>query len=145
MPPVCAIARLLVSTTGTPSERILTVDPEPLRALLSVEPADPAGPPAQAVLRSYIEEMASRYRSRPASRAEVDAALAEHPSEELVPPRGLFCLARRGDAVLGCVALLLVSESVGEVRRLFVVPGPVARGSGAGSWSRWSGTRRRSA
>jgi GNAT superfamily N-acetyltransferase len=44
---------------------------------------------------------------------------------------GVFLVARRRDAVLGCAGLRLLSERIGEVKRLFVAP--AARGCGLGA------------
>lgn len=96
-----------------------------------IELVEPHTADATAVLRAYIDEVASRYYERPATSDEIDAALLEHPSGDFVPPTGQFLLAREADQVLGCVGMVRVSDDVGEVRRLFVTP--AARGRGVGS------------
>ena len=75
--------------------------------------------------------MVSRYQGRPATTTEVDAVLADEPSDDLTPPTGAFLLARTDDTVLGCAGLRLVGDGVGEVKRVFVTPD--ARGTGLGT------------
>lgn len=82
-------------------------------------------------MRAYLHDVASRYYRRPASADELESALAQHPSEDLVPPHGVFLVATAGtDLVCGWVALARVAPGVGEVRRLHVVEGCRRRGLG---------------
>jgi GNAT superfamily N-acetyltransferase len=83
------------------------------------------------VLRAYFADLVSRYHRRPATDEEIGAALAEEPSDDLALPRGLFLLAYREQEVSGCGGLRLLPAGLGEVTRLFVVPG--ARGQGLGA------------
>lgn len=46
----------------------------------------------------------------------------EQLSAEYGPPKGAFLLAEMGGALVGCVGVRPFSESVGEVKRLYVVP-----------------------
>lgn len=88
-------------------------------------------PDAIGVLRRYFTEMASRYYNRAATDCEVDAALAEDPSDDLVPPTGLFLLARHCGDVAGCVGLRRLTPQVTELTRMYVEP--ASRGLGGGS------------
>ena len=104
------------------------VDPSPDAVLIHVTaPGSDAG---RAALRAYIYDVASRFYGRPASTAEVEAALREDPSDDLAPPSGLFWVAREHGTVIGCAGLRLLPEGVGEVKRVFVAP--TARGRGLG-------------
>ncbi|WP_243057131.1 GNAT family N-acetyltransferase [Nocardioides sp. SR21] len=80
----------------------------------------PTSPPAEQALHAYLDDVASRYYGRPATDAELEAALAEHPTDDLVAPHGVFLLAMLDDEVCGCVGLVRVEDQVGEVRRLYV-------------------------
>jgi len=98
---------------------------------LEITAVAPTSAAAMQAMRVYICDVASSYYRRPATTAEVQAALVQHPSDDLVPPTGLFLVATDGhDIVGGCVALARVDHEVGEVRRLHVAP--ALRGLGLG-------------
>ena len=105
----------------------MNFSPEPVL----IEVVAPSAPAASQILRSYIDDVASRYYGRQATDEEIDASLCEDPSTGLAPPFGVFLVARRRDVVLGCAGLRLLPERVGEVRRLFVTPAARGRGLGA--------------
>ncbi|WAL67017.1 GNAT family N-acetyltransferase [Amycolatopsis cynarae] len=97
--------------------------------IISPTPVD--HPDAVAVLRDYIDDVASRYYGRQATDAEIDNALAEDPSDDLVPPTGLFFVARDGGTITGCVGVRRFDDDVMELTRMFVKP--AARGQGGGA------------
>ena len=97
---------------------------------VTVVPVLPASGPARRILRGYFDELIERYYGRPATEEEIDSALREYPSDDLVAPSGLLLVARERGAVLGCAGLRLLPDGVGEVTRVFVVP--AARGAGLG-------------
>lgn len=87
-------------------------------------------PDAVAVLRAYFDEVASRYYGRQATADEIDAALAEDPSDHLDPPTGLFFVAREDDQVAGCVGVKFAESGIAEVTRMFVKESARRRGWG---------------
>ena len=92
---------------------------------------DPHDERARAVLRAYMTDVASRYYGRPATDAEVDAALAEESGDDLVLPGGLLIVATDADEVtVGCAGLALLAGTVAEVKKVYVAP--PARGRGLG-------------
>jgi GNAT superfamily N-acetyltransferase len=98
--------------------------------IVRVEPDSRA---AQYAMATYIADVASRYYGRPATKAEIEEALAQHPSHDLRPPTGFFLVAvPHGDSatVRGSVALAVVEPGMGEVRRLHVQS--AVRGQGVG-------------
>jgi GNAT superfamily N-acetyltransferase len=108
----------LVTDVGEPSDRIL---------FTVVEPTSDAG---RSAVRAYVADVASRYFGRPATEEEADAALSEDPSDDLAPPSGLLVVARERNTIVGCAGLRLVSERIGEVKRLFVAHHVRGRGLG---------------
>lgn len=104
---------------------------DPPLAEITIEAMAPDERRAGAVLRAYYEDVVSRYHGRRAADAEIDAAMREDPSEDLVLPRGLLLVAHHEDTVLGCAGLRLLGRGVGEVTRVYVAPN--ARGRGLGS------------
>ena len=96
-----------------------------------IEVVAPNASAARQILRSYIDDVASRYHGRRATDEEIDASVREDPNIDLAPPSGVFLIARQRGAVLGCAGMRLLSERVGEVKRLFVAPAARGRGLGA--------------
>ena len=90
---------------------------------VEVKAVAPTSASAEQAMRAYLHDVASRYYRRPATAEELDTALSQHPSDDLVAPHGVFLVATAGaDAACGCVALARVTSRVGEVRRLHVAP-----------------------
>jgi GNAT superfamily N-acetyltransferase len=84
--------------------------------------AVPGSAEGQAVLTAYFHDIVSRSHGRQATGDEVRAAMSDEPSDDLRPPHGVFFLARRDAAVVGCVGLRLLPGGIGEITRMFVVP-----------------------
>ncbi|MEU1588067.1 GNAT family N-acetyltransferase [Micromonospora sp. NPDC005710] len=89
----------------------------------------PDHPDALLLLREYMSEMVVRYHRRPARPGEVDAALAELPSDDLTAPSGLLLLAHHGSDLAGCAGLRW-QPGWAELTRVFVRP--ENRGAGGG-------------
>jgi GNAT superfamily N-acetyltransferase len=99
----------------------------PVVILLSAPDTDDS----RCVLRAYFEDLASRFYQRPATGGEIDAAMAEDPSDDLTPPHGLFMLAYGDAGVIGCAGLRMLPGRLGEVTRVFVIPSARRLGLGA--------------
>ncbi len=87
-------------------------------------------PDATAILREYMDEVASRYYGRPATPAEVDEALADEPADGLVAPAGAFLMAYRDGKPAGCVGVRVVEPGLSALTKVYVRP--EHRGHGGG-------------
>lgn len=87
-------------------------------------------PDATAILREYMDEVASRYYGRPATPAEVDEALADEPADGLVAPTGAFLMAYRDGKPAGCVGVRVVEPGLSALTKVYVRP--EHRGHGGG-------------
>jgi N-acetylglutamate synthase-like GNAT family acetyltransferase len=83
------------------------------------------------VLRDYFNDIVSRYYGRQATEVEIDLAMAEEPGDDLERPHGLFWVATRDAAVVGCAGLRLLPAGLGEVKRVFVADNARRRGVGS--------------
>ncbi|WP_037360408.1 GNAT family N-acetyltransferase [Amycolatopsis orientalis] len=90
----------------------------------------PGEPEAAAILREYLDEVASRYYGRPATPAEVDEALAEEPSDGLVAPTGAFLMACRDGKPAGCAGVRMVEPGLSALTKVYIRP--EHRGQGGG-------------
>ncbi len=77
-------------------------------------------PDAVLILREYMDDVASRYYRRQVTDEEIDAALDEMHSRDLVPPTGAFLLARRAGVLAGCAGVRIVSPEIAELTRVFL-------------------------
>lgn len=93
-------------------------------------PIRPDTAEAALLLREYLAEMVRRWHRRPEEPGEVDAALAESPSDDLVPPTGLLLAAHHGGRLAGCAGLRW-RPGWAELTRVYVRP--AHRGAGGGS------------
>ncbi|WP_225319581.1 GNAT family N-acetyltransferase, partial [Micromonospora aurantiaca (nom. illeg.)] len=96
----------------------------------STQVVRPDGPDAALMLREYMAEMVRRWYGRPERPGEVDAALAEDPSDDLAPPTGLLVLARHEGRLAGCAGLRGQPDWA-ELTRVYVRP--EHRGAGGGA------------
>ncbi|TDW71560.1 ribosomal protein S18 acetylase RimI-like enzyme [Curtobacterium sp. PhB25] len=85
---------------------------------------------ADAIVRDYLTEVASRWYGRAATPAEVDRAMLDEPFDDLQGDSGLFVVASDGGAVVGCAGVRFVGV-VGELTKVFTLPD--RRGRGVGS------------
>ncbi|WP_231104780.1 GNAT family N-acetyltransferase [Haloechinothrix halophila] len=100
------------------------------RLTISTASPLPDDPDGYRILRAYMAEVASRFWGSAATSAEVDEVLLEDPSDDLVPPTGVFLLARDASGPVGCVAVRRLSDGDCELKRMYV--DPAARGRGVG-------------
>jgi RimJ/RimL family protein N-acetyltransferase len=85
-----------------------------------VQPEEPDSDRAQQILRSYFDDVISRYHGRPITEAELAAGLQEFPSDDLAHPNGVLLVASVAGDDVGCVGLRLLAEHTGEITRLYV-------------------------
>ncbi|MEV4482041.1 GNAT family N-acetyltransferase [Micromonospora coxensis] len=90
----------------------------------------PEHPDATDLLWHYYEEMVRRYHGRPVRPGEVESALREEPSDDLVAPTGFLLVAHRAGRPAGCAGLRL-RPAWAELTRVFVHAHH--RGSGGGA------------
>jgi DNA-binding MarR family transcriptional regulator/GNAT superfamily N-acetyltransferase len=100
-------------------ERLLTA------GLVEVAVEDPTSPAAQFCIRSYFDELDTRFDSGfdPSQSISADA-------EELTEPAGLLLVARLRGEPIGCGALKLHGAEPAEIKRMWVAA--TARGLGVG-------------
>jgi GNAT superfamily N-acetyltransferase len=84
-------------------------------------------------LRAYAGELAARWPEKAPEPTWTQEFLADDPLA-LVPPAGVFVVARQGERVVGCAGLRLegtdVPRGAGEIKRMWVDPS--VRGQGLG-------------
>lgn len=96
----------------------------------TIEIAPPGTPAADAIVRDYLSDVASRFYGRPATSAEVDQALRDEPYGDLTAPAGVFLLAFEADEPVACAGARFVGD-VAELTKIFTRP--VWRGRGLGA------------
>ena len=124
-----AAAAVLAGLGPSQQERLVTAMTKVERllqaSLVDVRPADPRDPDARTCVAAYVAELGRRFdegfdpgRSLPATDA------------DLVPPAGLFLLARLHAEPVGCVAVKFHGRQPAEVKRMWVSES--VRGLGVG-------------
>jgi DNA-binding MarR family transcriptional regulator/GNAT superfamily N-acetyltransferase len=120
-------ASVLEPLPNAQRERLLAAMAEVERFLrasaVRIEPADPFAAESRACIHAYFSELQERFDQGfdPARTVSADP-------EELVPPSGWFLLARLDGVAVGCGALKIKDDGVGEIKRMWVAPS--ARGLG---------------
>ncbi len=108
-------------------ERLLAAMEEVERLLrasaVAIEPVDPGSADAQVCIEAYFRELEERFETGFDPARSISAA-----PEELVPPAGLFLVARLDGQPVGCGALKVKGRRLGEIKRMWVAPS--ARGLG---------------
>lgn len=120
-------ASLLAPLRDTQRERLIAAMAEVERLMRAagvvVEVSDPDGDDARACIDAYLREIDTRFDTGfdPTRGPTADPG-------ELVPPSGVFLLARSDGEALGCGALKVIGAGIGEIKRMWVAP--AARGLG---------------
>lgn len=87
-------------------------------------------PDAKEILHAYLVELTERYLGREVTDEDMAYTYEVTPNETLLPPRGGFFVAREGEHLMGCIGYRMMSDSVCEVKRMFVAPAGRGRGWG---------------
>jgi DNA-binding MarR family transcriptional regulator/ribosomal protein S18 acetylase RimI-like enzyme len=124
-----AFATSLLAPLGAAQrERMIAAMAEVERCMrasaVTIEPADPGSADARACIDAYFRELDTRFES---GFDPVRGGTSADP-QELVPPAGLFLVARLDGGAVGCGALRVTGRGVGEIKRMWVAPS--ARGLG---------------
>jgi len=84
---------------------------------VTIEPVDPSSTDARACVDAYLRELDERFDAGfdPALSVSADPA-------ELIPPAGVFLVARLDGAAVGCGGLKVKDRSLGEIKRMWVAP-----------------------
>jgi len=86
-------------------------------SMVTIDPVDPDSADARACIEAYFRELDARFETGfdPARSTSADPA-------ELVPPAGLFLIARLDGQAVGCGALKVKGRRLGEIKRMWVAP-----------------------
>jgi len=121
-------ATCMLASLGTAQrERMVAAMAEVERLMrasaVTIEPADPASADARFCIEAYLRELEQRFESG----FDPTRSVSANP-EELIPPAGLFLLARLDGRPVGCGGLKVTGRRLGEIKRMWVAPD--ARGLG---------------
>jgi ribosomal protein S18 acetylase RimI-like enzyme len=116
----------LYQRAGFTETRQVVMHRGPRTEFVLTSPAD-----AHDVLTAYYEDIVSRFFGRPATRAEVDQAMREGPSDDLTGRTGVLFVVFEGSTALGCGGVRFVDATIAELTRVWIAPH--ARGRGLGS------------
>lgn len=123
-------AHSLLAPLGAPQrQRLLAAMAEVERfmraAAVGIEVVDPRGAEARSCIDAYLRELDERFESG------FDAARSVSADpDELLPPRGVFLVARLDGVAVGCGAIKTLARRCGEIKRMWVAAS--ARGLGVG-------------
>ncbi|HEY0869419.1 MAG TPA: GNAT family N-acetyltransferase, partial [Acidothermaceae bacterium] len=87
--------------------------------MIEFRPAPLDSPVALELIEAVQQEYVVRYGSRDLSELSVD---------EFTPPQGIFVIGWDVDQAVACGGVRLVTPSVGELKRMYVVPAARRRG-----------------
>lgn len=93
------------------------IEGRPVRPAFVLADADPRDPEARTCLGRYYAELAQRFTQG------FDVSLSCDPdADDMMPPRGLFLLARADGQAVGCAGLKRRDATEAEVKRVWVAP-----------------------
>ncbi len=122
-------ASLLEPLTGSQKKRLVQAMNEVERLLqipaMVIAPEDPSSSDARWCIDRYYEELAVRFEDG----FDPGQTISADP-EELVPPHGIFLLAKVDNRPIACGALKTASPGVGSLKRMWVAES--SRGLGLG-------------
>lgn len=124
------LARSMLQPLGaSQSQRLVTAMMEVERLLrastVTFAVEDPLSKDAQWCLNEYFKELNSRFENG------FDLRLSPHAQPEVMtPPKGYLLIARLAGAPVGCGALKLMGDGIGDIKRMWVSKD--ARGLGLG-------------
>ena len=96
-----------------------------IASMVQITVADPSSQDARWCIEQYFTELGQRFETG----FDPTLGISAH-AHELVPPAGLLLVARLREEPVGCGALKLHENTVGELKRMWVAPR--ARGLGLG-------------
>ncbi|MDR3467373.1 MAG: helix-turn-helix domain-containing GNAT family N-acetyltransferase [Xanthobacteraceae bacterium] len=120
------LAQSMLSPLGAAGrERLIAAmaEVEHLIRAVEVRVEAPTGADARWCLNQYFGELAARFETG------FDPAKSNPaPDAEMIPPAGVFVVARLDGAAVGCGALRRIDRTTGEIKRMWTAP--AARGCG---------------
>lgn len=116
------LATTLLDPLGpTQRERLVKAMAEVERLLrasaVELSVADPASPEASACIADYLQELQSRFEEG----FDPGRSVSAEP-DEMVPPAGVFLLARLEGNAIGCGGLKVTGPGEGEIKRMWIAP-----------------------
>lgn len=123
-------AAVMVVTGEQRSAREVLIAPVRLPVVFTIQAAAPGARAADAIVRAYMQDVASRWYGRSATPEEVEQALRDEPYDDLQGDTGVFLVAMEDDRAIGCAGARFLGD-VAELTKVFTLPSH--RGKGAGS------------
>ncbi|MBA2281402.1 MAG: GNAT family N-acetyltransferase [Acidimicrobiia bacterium] len=97
---------------------------------LTIEPEAWGSPVGQALVHALDRDLDERYAGDVDIEGEPDRAMLNVLGDTVIPPHGVFLVARLGGEPVGCGALRRHTDEEAEVKRMYVAPGGRGRGVG---------------
>src|SRR5258708_9279917 len=88
-----------------------------IASMVQITVADPTSQDARWCIEQYFTELGERFETG----FDPTLGISAH-AHELVPPAGVLIVARRGDEQVGCDALKVHYNTVGQLKRIWLAP-----------------------